>query len=92
MTAGLEITTVDLAGHFPPVNEEHIMELAAISTAALQNTRDTTKLRIGEDHPYWTPAYADTCRAVDREIEWREKYERLREELAIISPHRIIIQ
>lgn len=49
------------------------MQLAACTTAALLNTRETMAERITADNPYYSAAYADVCRAVDREVEYREK-------------------
>lgn len=57
------------------VEELRIMNLAAISTASIQNTESTIKERITNDNPYWTVAYADVCRAIDREMELRNKLE-----------------
>lgn len=54
-------------------DETHIMQLAAISTATLQNTETTIKDRIPKDSPYWTVAYADVCTAIDREIRERNR-------------------
>jgi len=61
--------------------ELRIMQLAAISTAAIQNTETTIKDRIGSDNPYYSTAYVDTCRAVDREMEHRAEIERLKKEV-----------
>ena len=49
------------------------MQLAACTTAALLNTRETMAERITADNPYYSATYADVCRAVDREVEYREK-------------------
>jgi hypothetical protein len=48
--------------------ELHVMQLAAIMTASLQNTQGSASHRIDKSNPYWTVAYDDVCRAVDREI------------------------
>lgn len=53
--------------------EQHTMELAAISTAATQNTESSRKQRIDRSNSYCTQAYLDVCRAVDREIELHEQ-------------------
>lgn len=58
-------------------NEQHIMELAAISTASIQNTRLTIKDRITKENPYWTVAYGDVCNAVDREMNHRQNLEKM---------------
>ena len=59
------------------MKESHVMQLAAISTASVQNTRETIKDRITPDNPYYTTAYADVCRAIDREIGQRERAEEI---------------
>jgi len=48
-----------------------IMCLAAISTAAMQDTEESCKDRITQDNPAWSPAYADMCRKVDQLIALR---------------------
>lgn len=53
--------------------ETYRLQIAAICTAAGQNTIESRKHRIDKEHPYWTPAYGEMCRAVDREIELREQ-------------------
>ena len=58
--------------------ELRIMQLAAISTASIQNTETTIKDRIDPENPYYSMAYGDTCRAVDREMEHRAEIERLK--------------
>lgn len=58
--------------------ELHIMQLAAISTASIQNTETTVKDRIDKDSPYCTTAYLDVCRAVDREMKQRVELEEVR--------------
>src|SRR5574339_234979 len=53
-----------------PLEEMHRMQLAAISSASIQNTENTVKEnRIDRSNPYWTVAYDDVCRAVDREMQ-----------------------
>lgn len=59
------------------VEELHLMQLAGISTATFQNTKTSIKDRIGPDNPYYTVAYGDVCRAIDREMEWRAKADQL---------------
>jgi hypothetical protein len=51
------------------------MEIAAIMTASIQNTPTAIKHRIGPDNPFWSQAYADVCRAVDREMRERQRAE-----------------
>jgi len=50
------------------------MQLAGCSTAAMQNTEASKADRIGPENPYYSAAYLDICRAVDREMVMR--YER----------------
>ncbi len=57
--------------------EMRIIQLAAISTASIQNTPDSRKDRITQDHPYWSVAYSDVCVAIDREIALREQMQTL---------------
>lgn len=51
--------------------EEHALQLAAISTASIQNTEAAVRERITRENPYWTRAYEDVCIAVDREMSER---------------------
>jgi len=67
------------------LKELRIMNLAGISTASFQNTRESTKERITKDNPYWTAAYDDVCRTVDREINLRESLDVAHEALAKIK-------
>ena len=53
------------------------LQLAGISTASIQNTDATVKDRITRENPYWTQAYGDVCRAVDREMQQRQECDRL---------------
>lgn len=66
-----------MANRFREAEELYTMRLAGISTATTQNTRTTIKDRITRESPYWTQAYADVCIAIDREMNWREKYDEL---------------
>lgn len=59
---------------YTDLEEKNIMQLAGISTAAMQNTDSTIKDRIDKTNPYWTVAYQDTCDAVDREMKLRKEY------------------
>jgi hypothetical protein len=61
------------------------MRLAACSTASIQNTESSRAARIQQDNPYWSVAYADVCRAVDREMANRDECKRLRVEVEILS-------
>lgn len=76
---GLEVKVKEL-------EELHIMQLAAVSTATIQNTPSTITDRIGREHPYWTVAYVDTCRAVDREMKLIAKVSAL-EAILEKAPH-----
>ena len=60
------------------LRESHTMQLAAISTASLENIESSVKARIDRENPYWTVAYDDVCRAVDREMKHRNTLERER--------------
>lgn len=60
-------------------NEIRIMQLAAISTASIQNTESTVKERIGRENPYWSQAYEDVCVAVNREMAHRKSLQATRE-------------
>ena len=52
------------------------MQLAACGVAALSNTRESAAAqRIGPDNQYWSASYGDVCKAVDREMDLREKLE-----------------
>ncbi len=68
-----------------PPNYECALLLAAISTAAGQNTRESAKQRIGRDSPYWTPVYEEVCKTVDREMELRERLEKAFGEITRLS-------
>lgn len=59
--------------------ENHRMQLAAISTAALRNTETTINERLCPSNPYWTQAYKDVCTAVDREMRERRRANELEE-------------
>lgn len=54
-------------------NELHTLQMAAIMTATVTNTRETAAQHIDRDHPYWTQAYADVRAAVAREMAERER-------------------
>lgn len=53
--------------------ETERMRLAGCGVAALMNTPDSIKDRIGRDSPYWSASYGDVCSMVDREIALREQ-------------------
>ncbi len=63
------------------LEEQHRMEMAAVMTATVQNTESSKADRIGRDNPYWTLAYDDVCRSVDREITLRNHRDNLQERL-----------
>lgn len=67
----------DMRNKILEIQELHVMQLAAISTAALQNTEASKSERIGKYNPYWTVAYQDVCDAVDREILERNRANRI---------------
>lgn len=84
---------VCLAAENAALLELHTMQLAAVSTATVQNTETTIKDRIGPDNPYYTTAYGDTCRAVDREMRLLAELAALRADkerldwLDAVTPH-----
>ena len=53
--------------------ETERMRLAACSSAALGNIPTSVAQRITRDNPYWSASYGDVCRAVDAEIDYRER-------------------
>ena len=62
-------------------NEQHRMELAAISAACFANSR-TSAPPMEVTHPYWTQSYQDAVDAVAREMNQRERAEQAEAELA----------
>jgi len=64
------------------LREEHTMQLVAIMTATFQNTESTIKDRIEKGNTYWTVAYSDVCRAIDREMERRSERDTLTQQLS----------
>jgi hypothetical protein len=66
--------------------ETHALQLAAISTASLCNTRESHEAsRIGNDHPFWTCAYGDVFQTVEREICFRELVDKREIELCAVE-------
>jgi len=63
------------------VNEN---KLIACAVAAQANTVSSVVDRLTPDHPYYSPAYHEVCRAVDREIALRNENEKLNVELEIL--------
>ncbi|HEX3058086.1 MAG TPA: hypothetical protein VHP62_01920 [Usitatibacter sp.] len=60
--------------------EREQIRLAACTAAALGNTESACAQRLAPDHPYYSASYGDVCRAVDREMAYREELEmRVRE-------------
>jgi hypothetical protein len=49
------------------------VQLAACGVAAMANTPATVAQRLSRDSPYWTASYGDVCRAVDKQIELRDR-------------------
>jgi predicted nucleic acid-binding Zn-ribbon protein len=60
-------------GRFRKEVEAERMRLVACGVAAMQNTPELVKERIGPEHPYYSASYGDVCRAVDREIALRQR-------------------
>mgnify|MGYP001571697844 FL=1 len=65
-----------LRAELEELKELNTMQLTGILTAVMQNTVDSSKERIAAGNPYWTVAYGEVCRAVDREIKLRAELER----------------
>ena len=87
MNQQIVLMTTENAALKKEVEEErelHSMQLAAISTASIQNTETTIKDRITPSNPYSSTAYFDVCKAIDREINLRTQNRVLRENMAII--------
>ncbi len=72
-----EFAIARLQERIKTMDETHGLQLAGISTATIQNTERTIKDRIGPENPYHTVAYADVCRAVDREMKLRAENARM---------------
>lgn len=53
------------------------VQLAGCGVAAMQNTEETVKDRIVEGDYGYSASYYDVCRAVDREIRYRDALERI---------------
>lgn len=64
---------ITLRAQLSAERELRLMQLAACSTTAIQNTASSVADRIGADNPYYTVAYGDVCTAVDREMALREQ-------------------
>ena len=56
--------------------ERERVRLAACGVAAMQNTRSSARDRIAHDSFAWSASYSDVCRAVDKEMDERERAER----------------
>lgn len=54
--------------------ETERMRLVACMTASVQNTESSKTERLAPEHPYWSVAYSDVCRAVDREMTLRRQF------------------
>lgn len=67
--------------------ETRDMQLAGCSTAAIQNTPTSVRERIQPGHPYYSAAYGDVCRAVDREMQHRDTVQALQAQLeCMVAP------
>jgi hypothetical protein len=53
---------------FGEAEELHRMQLAAISNCTTNNTKASLKYNIDSRNKYWTPAYQQVLRLIDREI------------------------
>jgi hypothetical protein len=58
------------------------MQAAACMTACFQNTEQSSRARIDRSNPYWTQAYDDVCKTVDREMKHRNEAALLQAQLA----------
>lgn len=67
------------------LRELHTMQLAGIMTASIQNTESTVKDRIDKSNPYWTQAYGDVCRAVDREMKLHAELNEAKELIGLLN-------
>lgn len=77
-----ESTAFSIATELERERELRIMQLAAISTASIENT-DATHGNAGNCHDdYKSTALFDVIRAVKREMDWREQCDQLRAQLA----------
>ena len=68
-------------------DEFRIMQLAAISTASIQNTEKSIADRLPSDSPYYSAAYHDVCVAVDREMRERNLADKFRKALEEIATY-----
>lgn len=62
------------------------VQLAGCGVAAMQNTEETVKDRIVEGDYGYSASYYDICKAVDREIRYRDALERIIEEGDYTAP------
>lgn len=68
---------------YNPFSEQEAQRLAAISVAAMSNTRETAKKnRLNQSSDFWSPAYEDVVRAVEREMELAERLATLEQAVA----------
>ena len=79
LVAALKLSSINVEAELLKERELRIMQLAAISTASIQNTESSVAERIGPGHDYSSGAYQDTCRAVDREMQHRKDRDQWRE-------------
>jgi hypothetical protein len=61
------------------------IQLAGCGVAAMQNTESSVKARITAESPGWSASYGDVCRAVDREMQLRQRVDELEAKLALTS-------
>jgi hypothetical protein len=74
------------------LRELPVMQLAAISTASVQNTPGSARDRLGPESPYYTSAYADVCRAIDREMLLRQQVSKERKRVEELMRERAAIK
>ena len=83
----LEVENAKLKAQLEAERELRIMQLAGVSTASIQNTEASVKGRITSENPYYTTAYADTCRAIDREMKLRQQLTELQADKEKLASH-----
>ena len=66
---------------------EHKMQMAAISSVSLANTKESLALiNIGKESEFWSPAFDDVKAAIEREVTLREKVSKLKQLLLLTDP------
>lgn len=71
--AALKLTNINTEAQLLKERDFHVMQLAAISTASIQNTEKSKLDRITAENDYCSQAYLDVCAAIDREMARRNE-------------------